>query len=222
VAEAFTELCRKEMTRLRQGSADRPDQVVNDIGAMTTAAQVEHVEQQLQAAVADGARVVAGGKRRLDLTGRFFEPTLLAGVTPQMAIAREETFGPVLAVTAVRDGDEAVRVTNEIGLGLSGSVWSRDTDRAVRVARQLHTGSVCVNDVLVNYFCVEAPLGGVKGSGLGFRHGAEALKQFCWTETILEGAPLLGALSGYIDRQLAFPYQTRTLRLLRWVMRKLY
>jgi hypothetical protein len=90
------------------------------------------------------------------------------------------------------------------------------------LARRLNAGSLCVNDVLMNYFCVEAPLGGVKGSGLGFRHGPEALKQFCWVKTIVEDAPVLGAISGYVMRQLSFPYQTRMLRILRWVMRKLY
>jgi acyl-CoA reductase-like NAD-dependent aldehyde dehydrogenase len=223
VAEPFVELCRKEMATLRQGvDAGQPDQAGADVGAMTTPAQVDHVERQVQQAIAAGARLIAGGRRRADLAGQFFEPTLIAGVRPDMALAREETFGPVMGVIEVRDEEEALRITNEVGLGLSGSVWSRDADRAVRVARRLNSGSVCVNDVLVNYFCVESPLGGVKGSGLGFRHGAEALRQFCWVETIVEDAPVLGAISGYVGRQLSYPYQTRTLRLLRWLMRRLY
>ena len=116
-----------------------------------------------------------------------------------------------------------MRLANELGLGLSGSVWSRRHQaRAAALARRLEAGSVCVNDVLVNYFCVEAPLGGVKGSGLGFRHGAEALRQFCRVETIVEDAPVLGLLSGCIARQLVFPYKTRVLKVLRWVMRRLY
>jgi acyl-CoA reductase-like NAD-dependent aldehyde dehydrogenase len=222
-ADTFLSHCRTEMARLRQGS-DRvgDDQAAIDVGAMTTLAQMEHVERLIQAAVGQGAKLLSGGKRRLDIPGRFFEPTLLAEVTPDMAVAREECFGPVLAVMRVRDADEAVKLTNQTGLGLSGSVWSGDAGRASALARRLELGSVCVNDVLMNYFCVEAPLGGVKGSGLGVRHGVEGLRQFCWTETIVEDAPILGLVSGYVARQLYFPYQTRTLKLLRWLMRKLY
>jgi acyl-CoA reductase-like NAD-dependent aldehyde dehydrogenase len=223
VADAFLELCRGELGRLRQGPDDGgADQARIDVGAMTTPAQVEHVERQIREALAGGARLVAGGKRRTDLPGRFFEPTLLADVTPEMAVAREESFGPVMAIVRVRDAEQAVEVSNRFGLGLSGSVWSRDADKAAALARRLHAGSVCVNDVLMNYFCVESPLGGVKGSGLGLRHGAESLRQFCWTETVVEDAAILGAVSGYVARQLYFPYQTRVLKLLRWAMRRLY
>jgi acyl-CoA reductase-like NAD-dependent aldehyde dehydrogenase len=222
VADAFLELCRGEMARLRQGSDPAADEASIDVGAMTMPAQLEHVERQIAQAIAGGARLVAGGKRRHDLPGRFFQPTLLADVTPEMAVAREESFGPVLALVRVRDGDQAVELTNRLGLGLSGSVWSRDADKAAALARRLNVGSVCVNDVLMNYFCVESPLGGVKGSGLGLRHGVEGLRQFCWIETIVEDAPILGAVSGYVARQLYFPYQTRVLKLLRWAMRRLY
>jgi acyl-CoA reductase-like NAD-dependent aldehyde dehydrogenase len=122
----------------------------------------------------------------------------------------------------VRDAEEALRIANDTPTGLSGSVWSGDARRARDVARRLQAGSVCVNDVLVNYFCVEAPLGGVKGSGLGFRHGAEALRQFCRVETIIEDHPLLGWLSPFVARQLTFPYRSRTQRLLRAFMRWFY
>jgi hypothetical protein len=101
-------------------------------------------------------------------------------------------------------------------------VWSGDVARARALARRMETGSVCVNDVLFNYFVVEAPLGGVKASGLGFRHGPEGLRQFCRLETIVEDHPLLGWLSPWLDRQLTFPYRARSQRFLRWFMRLFY
>ena len=195
VAEAFTQLCVEQIARLRQGSdLSHPDGASVDVGAMTFAPQLERIEEQIRTALAGGARVLTGGRRRADLPGRFFEPTLLVDVTPAMAVAREETFGPLLPIVRVPDAEAAVRIVNETGNGLSGSVWSRDLALAASVARRLEVGSVCINDVLVNYFCVEAPLGGVKGSGLGVRHGVEGLKQFCRIETIVEDAPILGLL----------------------------
>ena len=98
----------------------------------------------------------------------------------------------------------------------------RASARARALARRLQAGSVCINDALVNYFCVEAPLGGIKASGSGFRHGPEGLRQFCRIETIVEDRPLLRWLSPLIDRQLAFPYKPRTQRLLRWFMKFFY
>jgi len=137
-------------------------------------------------------------------------------------VMREETFGPVLPVMRVPDAETALRIANDTATGLSGSVWSEDEERARSLARRLEAGSVCVNDVLVNYFCVEAPLGGIKASGVGFRHGPEGLRQFCRIETVVEDHPLLGWLSPLVDRELTFPYKTRTQRLLRRVMKILY
>jgi succinate-semialdehyde dehydrogenase/glutarate-semialdehyde dehydrogenase len=222
-AAAFVEHCQAELARLRQGpDQSSPDEATIDVGAVTLPAQLEHVEAQLAAAVAQGARVLAGGQRPSIGQGRFFAPTLVVDVTPAMALAREETFGPVLPILRVRDEEEAIALANSTGLGLSGSVWSRDVARARAVARRLEAGSVCVNDVLVNYFCVEAPLGGVKGSGLGVRHGPESLRQACRVETVIEDHPFLGILTPAINRQLIFPYKTSVLRLLRWLMRRLY
>ena len=227
VAERFIDLCAAEIARLRQGPSPPPGgdpgAVDADVGAMTFAPQVDTARAQIADAVAKGARVVAGGAERADLgPGRFFQPTLIADATPAMAVMREETFGPVLPVMRVPDAETALRIANESPLGLSGSVWSRDVARARALARRLEAGSVCVNDVLVNYFCVEAPLGGVKGSGIGLRHGPEGLRQFCRLETIVEDHPLLGFLSPFVGRQLTFPYQSRVLRALRWLMRRIY
>ena len=224
VADAFVQLCATEMARLRQGApgGDPEGQVTVDVGAITFPPQIERAERQIADAVARGARVVVGGTRRTDLGGQFFAPTLLADATTDMAVMREETFGPVLPVMRVADADEAVRIANDSPFGLSGSVWSRDVNRARAVARRIQTGSLCVNDALFNYFCVEAPLGGVKSSGLGFRHGPDAIRQFCRTETIVEDHPLLGWLSPFLGRQLMFPYRARTQRLLRRFMRLFY
>jgi acyl-CoA reductase-like NAD-dependent aldehyde dehydrogenase len=217
VADELTRLMVGEIARLRQGG---PDGEV-DVGAMTFAPQIERVQGQLADAVARGARVMAGGKRR-EGAGNFFEPTLLAGVTPEMAVAKDETFGPLLPVLRAAGAEEALAMANASPFGLSGSVWSADASKAAALARRLEAGSVCVNDALVNYFCVEAPLGGTKSSGLGVRHGPEGLRQFCWTETVVEDRFLLGWLSRLVDAQLAFPYRDRVLRLIRWFMRKVY
>ena len=81
---------------------------------------------------------------------------------------------------------------------------------------------MCINDVLVNYFFVSAPLGGIKSSGLGFRHGAEALQQFCTPRTIVEDRPMFGPIANWLRRQLGFPYRPRVLQVLRWLLRAIY
>ena len=227
VADKFVALAAEEIGRLRQGAPARGASSAADadldVGAVTFAPQVERAERQIADAVARGGRVVAGGAPRRDLgPGRFFAPTRIADATPEMAVMREETFGPVLPVMRVRDAEEALRVANDSPLGLSGSVWSGDATRAATLARRLETGTVTVNDALVNYFCVEAPLGGVKGSGIGLRHGPEGLRQFCRIETIVEDHPLLGWLTPFASRQLTFPYKGRTMRFLRRFMRWFY
>ena len=106
-------------------------------------------------------------RARTDLPGRFFAPTLIADATPEMAVMREETFGPVLPVMRVPDAEAALRVAERLADGPVGQRLVGRRRRAPRaLARRLQAGSVCVNDVLVNYFCVEAPLGGVKASGM--------------------------------------------------------
>ena len=224
VADRFVELAAAEIARLRQGPPQlgQPDAADVDVGAITFAPQIERAEQQIADAVARGGRVVTGGARRTDMPGRFFAPTLIDGATPDMAVIREETFGPVLPVMRVPDAEAALRAANDSPMGLSGSVWSGDRARAAGLARRLQAGSVCVNDAGVNYFCVEAPLGGIKASGSGFRHGPEGLRQFCRLETIVEDHPLLGWLSPLIGREISFPYLRRKQSLLRRIMRLFY
>jgi len=97
----------------------------------------------------------------------------------------DETFGPTLPVMRVADADDAVRLVNDSRYGLGAAVFARDADEGERVARRLQVGAVCVNDAAINYFALEAPLGGIKESGLGVRHGAEGIRKFCSQQTIL-------------------------------------
>lgn len=224
IADAFTAACVEEVRKLRVGPSDDPD--VYDIGAMTFPPQMQHVAGQIADALGRGAKLLHGGGRveleREGKGGNYFQPTLLGDATLEMRVMNEESFGPVLPIMRVANAEEALRLTNESELGLSGSLWSQDTARANALARRIQSGSVCVNDVLVNYLCVEAPLGGTKQSGVGLRHGAEALRQFCQVQTVLEDAPVLGLASGAVARIIGFPYRRQTLQALRAVMKRVY
>jgi acyl-CoA reductase-like NAD-dependent aldehyde dehydrogenase len=97
----------------------------------------------------------------------------------------EETFGPTLPIMKVADADEAIRLANDSPYGLSGSVFTRDVHKGEQVARQMESGAVCVNDVVMNYSVLELPFGGWKASGLGSRHGAAGIRKFCAQQSLL-------------------------------------
>lgn len=142
-----------------------------DIGAMSSERQLKIVEEHVNDAVAHGARVLTGGHRRSDLGGTFFEPTVLADVTQQMTVMREETFGPVLPVMTFKSDEEAVRLANDSVFGLTASVWTKDIARGRRLAEQIEAGTVTVNEVLYTHAVAQTPWGGMKQSGIGRTHG---------------------------------------------------
>ena len=137
------------------------------------------VEEHVSEAVAGGATILTGGRRAAPggLAGFFYEPTVLTGVHHGMRIMREETFGPVLPIMAVRGDEEAVRLANDSQFGLAASVWTRDRERGRRLARQLEAGTVMVNDCLSSFGITEAPHGGCKLSGLGRTHSRVGLME---------------------------------------------
>jgi succinate-semialdehyde dehydrogenase/glutarate-semialdehyde dehydrogenase len=130
---------------------------------------IKKVEEHIADAVGKGARIVAGGKRHA-LGGTFFEPTILADVTTQMAVAREETFGPVAPLFRFRTDEDAVRLANDTEFGLASYFYSRDISRVWRVAEQLEYGIVGINTGIIS--TEVAPFGGVKESGIG-REGSK-------------------------------------------------
>src|SRR5262249_45412748 len=119
-----------------------------DVGPLTNPHQLNVVVEQVADAVAKGARVLTGGRRREDLGGYFFEPTVLVDVDHSMKVMTEETFGPVLPIMVVKDEDEAVREANNSRYGLLASVWTENNEKGRRLARRIEAGSVIVNDAV--------------------------------------------------------------------------
>jgi acyl-CoA reductase-like NAD-dependent aldehyde dehydrogenase len=158
----------------------------SDVGAMTFPPQVEIVERHVHDAREKGARVVVGGARGHDgQGGHWYEPTVIVGVDHTMECMREETFGPTLPIMKVADAEEAIRLANDSPYGLGASVFSKDAARGEAVARRIDAGAVCVNDSNVNYTALELPMGGVKASGLGSRHGAGGIRKYTKQQALL-------------------------------------
>ena len=180
IAERFTAEVVRRVKDLKQGTTGE-----FDVGAMCFDKQLDKVVAQVDAAIADGATVLTGGSVATDLPGIFFQPTVMTGVTHDMSIMRDETFGPVLPIVTFSTEDEAIRLANDSEYGLSGSVWSKDIERAKSIARHMHTGLVCINDMAMTYGIQEAPFGGRRDSGVGQANGAVGVRSFCFAQPII-------------------------------------
>jgi succinate-semialdehyde dehydrogenase/glutarate-semialdehyde dehydrogenase len=189
VADSFTRAFVERVRQLKQGGAF---DYSTDVGSLTSAAQLERVSAHVDDAVAKGAMLLAGGRARPDLGPFFYEPTVLADVTDDMLCAREETFGPVVAIHVVQSEDEAVALANASEYGLNASVFSGSLAHGRRVAERLDAGSVNVNEgYRATFSSVDAPMGGMKQSGIGRRNGTEGLMRFVEPRTVAEATGLL-------------------------------
>lgn len=151
------------------------------MGAMVSEAQRDRAAQMVVDAHAQGATIATGG-RKLNIPGAFLEPTILTNVTPDMTIAQEEVFGPVLSVLKFSSDSEAIKIANGTPYGLVGGVFTRDLDRATHAARQLRAGQVFVNEWYAGG--VETPFGGYGKSGYGREKGREALWNYVQTKNV--------------------------------------
>jgi aldehyde dehydrogenase (NAD+) len=176
IYDAFMERLLERGKRIKLGN---PKDKGTDLGPLISKKQQERVLKYIETGKQEGAKCVLGGGKpsAAELQdGYFVEPTVFVDVNNQMTIAREEIFGPVLTVLRFKTEDEAVRLANDTRYGLAGAVWSREEDKALRIARQLRAGTIWVNEYhLINE---KAPFGGFKQSGLGRELGEDALEEY--------------------------------------------
>jgi aldehyde dehydrogenase (NAD+) len=159
LADALASQLVEKLGTLKMGDPNDPQTA---IGPITSPTQLAKIQAHVDDAVSKGAKVLAGGRSR----GPYFEPTLLTNVTPQMRCYYEETFGPVVVLTPVKNADEAVRLANDTSFGLSAAIITGDPKRGMALAERLQSGMVHVNDSTVHDE-PHAPFGGIKGSGSG-------------------------------------------------------
>lgn len=178
IAERFAQAVVERARQVPIGDPLHPD---CKIGAIVSENQLNDILANVSKGVAAGARLRLGGKR-YDANGLYLEPTIISDVTPDMGIARDEIFGPVLVIVPFSDTQHAIEIANDTAYGLSAAVWSRDIDTCLTVARGVDAGTVWVNTFLDGY--PELPFGGFKSSGVGRELGKQAVEDYTETKTI--------------------------------------
>jgi aldehyde dehydrogenase (NAD+) len=186
--QVATEVVERIAARAGQLRLGDPLDPATDVGPVITRASGERIVSMVGSAIGEGAALVSGGRLRHDVDGceggTFVEPTVLVGVKPDHRVAREEVFGPVLAVVEVQDLDEAIDVVNSVEYGLSASVYTRDINEALHAVDRIDTGIVYVNAPTIGAE-IPLPFGGTKHTGNGFREaGARGIEQFSQIKTV--------------------------------------
>lgn len=188
------------------------------MGSLISKMQLDKVKAHVEDAVSKGAKVLTGGKHRPDISPYFFEPSILTNVTPDMALFSEETFGPVVAVYPFSDIEEALRLANDTEYGLNASVWSNSISEARKVARRIKSGMVNINESYASAFgSTDAPMGGMKASGIGRRHGVEGLLKYTESQTVAVQHVHPIAKPDALSPDQYADWMTKAVRLMKWI-----
>lgn len=181
VYEPLLSLLKEEVAKLKQGY-----DLNDDVGSMTFPTQKEIVRAHIEDALKQGAKLETGVPPHEWKEDSMFLPLMvLSGVTRDMRVIQEETFGPVLPIIPFNTVEEAIELANDSEYGLNASVWSSDLDKAYSIASQLVSGAVVINDVLISVANHHLPFGGTKQSGIGRYHGEQGLRMFCHEKAIV-------------------------------------
>ncbi len=181
----YDEFMRKLAGRVRAIKLGDPMNASTEMGTVAFEEQLEKIEDYIRIGVESGARIVCGGRRPSDPSlskGLFIEPTILENVGPTSRTATEEIFGPVLCATRFPDESECIRLANETTYGLAAGIWTRDIQRAHRVASKIRAGTVWIN--CYRSLSYSAPFGGYKNSGIGRENGIEAMNDYTQVKTV--------------------------------------
>jgi len=181
IHDLFLEKVSILIEKLKAGNPELAD---TNIGPLARPDLLEDLDEQVKKSVAAGAKLEIGGKR-IPGEGYYYEPTLVSGVTSEMTLFKEETFGPVLAVIKARNEVEAIHLANDSPYGLGGSLWTRDIEKGIRLARQIQSGAVFVNGMTKSD--PRLPFGGIKRSGYGRELSHYGIKEFVNIKTIWVG-----------------------------------
>jgi acyl-CoA reductase-like NAD-dependent aldehyde dehydrogenase len=214
IYDEFVARVTDKVRALRQGEPTGVGTV--DVGAVIFPPQLDIVDEHVRDAVAKGAKVLTGGHAHSE-RGRYYEPTVLVDVNHSMRLMQEETFGPTLPIMKIANPEEGVRLANDSDYGLQASVWTGDADRGEELARRIEAGVVCVNDAQINYSALNLPMGGWKTSGVGTRHGANGIRKYTKTQSLL-----VTRRAPFKREPFMFPYKPRQTMLLRRFYKLLY
>jgi acyl-CoA reductase-like NAD-dependent aldehyde dehydrogenase len=174
------ELIKKVIEKSKKVKVGDPLDPEVKVGAIINQQQMKKIAGYFELAATQGAKLVLGGKAADQ--GNYILPTIYDEVKPEMSIAKEEIFGPVLSIIRFKTLEEAIRIANDTLYGLSASVWTKDIDKAMTISRKVKAGTIWINTYMNGY--AELPFGGFKESGLGREMGTAAIDEFTEMKTI--------------------------------------
>lgn len=187
-----------------------------DMGSMIHSNHAAGVQEKIDRAVEGGATVIAGGKRRPDLGAAFVEPTVLKDVPVKAPIEVTETFGPVVSLHRVSSPEEAVALANDSEYGLNASIWAGNSAAGMRLATQIEAGTVGINSTLMVYNTFDVPMGGIKQSGIGRRHGEYGILRYTQPQSIVTSFASGGGYDGVLLSVRSQKMASALLKAVRW------